>query len=200
MHNICRAFFGCLIALTIPVASARATGAASAASNWGGAVNAALWDEAAHAAIRGSSALLTATPTDIAEFCPAYPSLGANAREDFWVSLLSRIAAHESGDDPQRVRWRAYDGAAHRPTFRRGLFQISIESAQSRAYQCPVASADELTNPMANIACAAKILDRRVAQANTIASAGRYWTSMRRHTSRREIAAMTASSMVCARD
>ena len=196
MRKFVLTLFACFVAHAIAPSDARAADIPQPEANWGGASDAGLWDEAARAAVR-SSALLAAVPTDIVDFCPGYASLDENGREVFWVALLSNIAARESRFDPQRVRWRAYDGAAHRPTFRRGLFQISIESARSNAYQCTVADADELTNPGANIACAVNILARSVAQTHAIVGAGRYWRSLSQTSSRHRFSAVTASSRVC---
>lgn len=194
--NAAKATLATLTLLALPIAPAHAEDAGAANAHWRTGADASPWDAAARTSVEAST-LSATTPTDIDAFCPAYASLDGPARNAFWVSLLSAIAAQESGGDARKVRWHAYDNAAHRPTFRRGLFQISIESAQSRAYQCNVPNAADLYSPNASVACATRILERTVTTANAIANAGRYWSSLRHSDSRRTIAAATASRAPC---
>ncbi len=45
--------------------------------------------------------LLTANVSDVADFCPAYPSMTSEAdKTAFWVGLVSAMARLENGHDP----------------------------------------------------------------------------------------------------
>lgn len=192
---------GALLGTTL--ATMMATGAASAQTparaDWHGAPEAAAWSAAAANAIETSAGeLVASSPADAADFCPSYATLSPSAREIFWVGLLSEVAWAESGNAAQSSHWRAWDRAARRPTFRRGLFQISIESARDSRFGCAGPDAAALTAPAENIACAVRILAASVAADNAIAGAGRYWDSLRRLRSRHAIASATSAAAPCA--
>ncbi|HVY86156.1 MAG TPA: hypothetical protein VG943_13560 [Caulobacterales bacterium] len=155
------------------------------------------WSTAVQTAVTQDPELTTLTPTDVTDYCPNYASLDPAGRGAFWSALLQQVAMAESGGDASRTHWLAFDGVMHRPTFRRGLFQISIEAAHSDRYNCAVSSGQELTTPTVNAACAARILDASVNTANAIAGAGRYWPSLAHADRRARIAAVIAAAAPC---
>lgn len=132
-------------------------------------------ENAVAAAVNGDAELDALAPHDATTYCPNFETLDVTAREAFWRNLLVQVAEHESGGVATRTRWRPYDSAMHRPTFRRGLFQISSEAAESQRYQCAESSAAALSEPAANAACAAKILVRSIEATGAIRGAGAYW-------------------------
>ncbi len=49
------------------------------------------------------AALLDVVPSDIADWCPAYPKNDASQRAAFWAGLLSTLARYESTWNPRAV-------------------------------------------------------------------------------------------------
>jgi hypothetical protein len=156
------------------------------------------WTQSVADAVRARGNLQSLTPTDAADFCPNFRALDAEGRRAFWTQVLSNIAEAESGGDPARTHWSIYDRAMHRPTFRRGLFQISIEAAHDRRFQCEATSSASLTSPDLNAACAAKIMEYEVSSGGAIASAASYWPSLAHERKRSQIAAALSASALCA--
>lgn len=148
-------------------------------------------------AVTGDAELDALAPRDATTYCPNFETLDVTAREAFWRNLLVQIAEHESAGITTRTRWRPYDSAMHRPTFRRGLFQISSEAAESQRYQCVENSAAALSEPAANAACAAKILVRSIEATGSIRGAGAYWPTIAHRRSRAQFAAQLSSSSPC---
>ena len=174
--------------------------------SWNGAPESAQWSAFAADAIDAHApGLLTSTPGDAATFCPAYASLGGEERRQFWIGFLAALAHAESSDDPTRVHWRVYDHDVNRPTFRRGLFQIAIESAHRDAYACEDAHSADLADPKGNIECAVRILNRKIADENAlaqdakghVAGAAEYWPTLRDDETRAAIRQQTAQLDVC---
>lgn len=159
--------------------------------------SAADWKAVVRTAAAAAPALQSLTPSDVTAFCPGFSSLDGPGRSAFWGNLLVHVAEAESGGDSARTTWRAFDGAIHRPAFRRGLFQISIEAAHGRRYRCSVSAGAELTDAAVNATCAVNILAVEVAGAGAVSSAGRYWPSLGDDTQRRVLAAQTASEAPC---
>ena len=86
-------------------------------------------------------------PSDISNWCPAYPTNDASAREAFWIGLLSALAKHESTFRPTVVggggKWY-------------GLLQIL--PATARGYGCQATSRNALKDGGANLQCALRIM------------------------------------------
>lgn len=148
-------------------------------------------------AVIGDAELDALAPRDAAMYCPNFETLNVAEREAFWRNFLEQIADHESGGVTTRTRWHPYDVAMHRPTFRRGLFQISSEAAESQRYQCADSSAAALSQPAANAACATKILVRSIEATGDIHGAGAYWPTIAHRRSRTQLAAQLSTSSPC---
>lgn len=156
------------------------------------------WSATVRTFVDQDPALRALAPDDIADYCPRYASLDEDGRNAFWTNLLVQVAEAESGGDVMRTRWLVLDPAIHRPAFRRGLFQISIEAAHSTRYNCAVGDGAELTRADVNAACAVRILENTIGARNEIAAGGRYWPSLSRAAPRAHIAAATAVQAPCA--
>lgn len=190
----------------LAAADALAQQAAPATVDWRNAAESAAWIKAESDALDAAEAtFFEGVPLDVSDFCPAFAGLDIAGRKTFWMSFLADIAWAESGDAPDLVRWHLYDRAAHRPTFRRGLFQIAIESANNKDYTCAVARAKDLEHADLNIRCAVSILGSSLHRDGAIArnagahaaGAARYWQALRNERSRREIARSTAALPEC---
>lgn len=155
------------------------------------------WQDAVRSAAAMTPALQSLAPSDVSTFCPAFGSLDSAGRSAFWGNLLVHVAETESGGDAARTRWHAFDGAIHRPAFRRGLFQISIEAAHGRRYQCAVGAGAELVDAAVNAACAVNILTAEVAASGSVSGAGRYWPSLANAGRRSALASQTSSEAPC---
>ena len=141
-------------------ADARQAGA-SAVMRWDHRPEATAWTEASlNFLAPGSPAeiLPEIVPEDIANWCPAYASANREARELFWVGLLSTLARHESTWNPDAVggggRWF-------------GLVQISPGTA--RHYGCQATSGQALLDGAANVSCALRIWATTVPRDGVIA-------------------------------
>lgn len=154
-------------------------------------------DNAIADAVTDEAELDALTPSDATTYCPNFETLDVAARETFWRNLLVQIAERESDGVATRTRWLPYDSAMHRPTLRRGLFQISTEAAESQRYQCAESSAAALSEPAANAACAAKILVRSIEATGAIQGAGAYWPTIAHRRSRAQLAAQLSTSSPC---
>ena len=144
------------------------------------------WTLAAEIAVKATT-LVTLVPKDIKAFCPAYDGLGVDKRTRFWVGLLSAIAKPESGFKPE-TKYVEPDivDANSQNVVSRGLLQISMESANQRAYGCGIQQAEDLHKVEVNLNCAARIMRHWVEKDGLIAAASmpavggaRYWSVLR---------------------
>lgn len=151
--------------------------------------------------------MLQTVPRDYAEFCPAYPTLGAHDRAAFYVGLFSKIAELESSFRPNK-------GAPETGNLvgvtSRGLLQISIDSSNQAVYGCNTQSEQQLHDPFFNLHCGVKIMNYWIARDQFIASrpgninkgGGHYWAVLRTKPTRNihkraSIALFTRSLPVC---
>ena len=144
------------------------------------------WTAAAENAVQATT-LTNLVPKDIQTFCPAYEGLDAVKRTRFWAGLLSAMAKPESGFKPE-TKYVEPDivDANKEKVVSRGLLQISIESANQRAYACAIKNADDLHKVEVNLNCAARIMRHWVAKDGLVAAANkpavggaRYWSVLR---------------------
>ncbi len=152
---------------------------------------------------RLGAGLLTTPPAAIAAFCPAYPRQTRTERKTFWVSLFSALSHFESGHDPTRRYRENFRDSTGKFVVSRGLLQISLESGN--AYGCGFATAQAIHEPLPNLRCGVRILNRWIGRDRVIAAkrqgrwrgAARYWSPFRRASARRQIAAWTSALPMC---
>lgn len=159
---------------------------------WDHRPEAAEWTARSLAAIAAKDTELAgAVPEDIGAWCPGYADKGLEERRAFWAGLLSAVAKHESGWNPEAVggkgRWV-------------GLMQIAPRSAQN--YGCAANSSAALKDGAANLECAVEMLSYQVGRDGVVAGAGnrgigRDWMPLRKGKKRAEMAAWTASQSYC---
>jgi hypothetical protein len=137
------------------------------------------WTVAARASIEAAPALIASVPKDISVFCPAYATAQPEAKRDFWVVLMSAVGQVESGLNPTASKTVAGG------EIRRGLFAIS--TAAATRYGCTATTAEQLADPMASIACAARILSATSGADSYVTGydggwrgAGKYWLEIRK--------------------
>lgn len=146
--------------------------------------------------------LLSKAPTDVQNFCPNYQNLNRSQRKNFWVYLLSSIAFFESAFDPATKYTESFTDSSGVRVVSRGLLQLSIESA--RGYDCVLQRAEDLHDPLANLACGIRILNRWVGRDGVIRAdvdgwkgGARYWSVLRRDAQFNSIRGWTASQAYC---
>lgn len=147
--------------------------------------------------------LLTTLPKDIAQFCPAYKDLNERDKRNFWVHLISSMSEFESNHKPETSYTEAFYDAQGRRVVSRGLLQISIESGNG--YGCGLKDANELHDPLINLDCGLRILNKWVG--NDVALAGqsgstwqggaRYWSVLRKDPALGKIKAWNAALRIC---
>lgn len=133
----------------------------------------------------GRSLYLSKAPSDITDYCPRYRSLDENGRIDFWVKLISAIAAAESSYNPRDWYPEDMRDENGNAVISRGLLQISM--ASSRGYGCGMNSSEDLYDPQRNLECGVKILNRWIPRDGVVATrrntlwlgAARYWSTLR---------------------
>lgn len=166
------------------------------------------WTAATEAAVL-KSRLTSTIPTDIQNFCSAYPAKVEEDRKVFWVGLLSILASPESNFKPGTKYTENFRDAQGNKVVSRGLLQISIESANQKKYACGIKNAEDLHDPATNLACGVKILDAWVKADNVIATygsgaprgGGRYWSTLREKNKHLlELQTFTKSLKVCRAD
>ncbi len=124
-------------------------------------------------------------PADIAQFCPRYSRLSESGRIDFWVKLISAIAAPESSYNPRESYREGWNEANGEPVVSRGLLQISLGS--SRPYGCGMNNSSELHDPRKNIECGVRILNHWIPNDGVVVGlrgkkwlgGARYWSVLR---------------------
>lgn len=144
------------------------------------------WTRAAEQAV-GATSLATLEPKDIATFCPAYATRDTAQRNQFWAGLLSAMARPESNFKPHtEYEEPKIFGADGKPVISRGLLQISIESANAKAYKCGIKQATDLHKVDVNLNCGARIMAHWVAKDGQVAApetpprgGARYWSVLR---------------------
>jgi hypothetical protein len=163
------------------------------------------WSRAAENAIKNTT-LGTLVPKDVTIFCRAYGGLDTDKRIRFWAGLLSAMAKPESNFKPEAkyVEPHIVD-ANNQNVVSRGLLQISMESANQKAYGCNIQKAQDLHGVQVNLNCAARIMRYSVAKDGVIAAtskpavgAARYWSVLRAWRSHLgEISGFTQAMEVC---
>ena len=126
---------------------------------WDHVDGSARWTRAALKALdRHGAALLDTVPSDIGEWCPAYPEADRWARKAFWAGLLSTLSKHESTYRPAAV------GGG-------GLWYglVQILPATARGYRCDAKTGEALKDGALNMSCAIRILNVTVPRDGVVA-------------------------------
>jgi hypothetical protein len=111
--------------------------------------------------------LLTSTPADIAWYCPEYAKLSDEKRLVFWVRFISVLSEQESSFNPFDV---TYEPSIGPKVFSTGLLMLSLESAQSQAYDCSMIHIqDDLFQWRKNISCAVRVMSTLISKDKAIA-------------------------------
>jgi len=134
-------------------------------ARWEHRQNGALWTRVALRAVATHGApLLDVVPSDIAEWCPAYPDQTRENRTAFWAALLSTLSRYESTWNPRAVggngRWF-------------GLLQIYPPTAEFR--DCRVQTGEGLKRASANLNCAVRIMAITVPRDEAISIKNTRW-------------------------
>jgi hypothetical protein len=182
-----------------------------ATAEWGAANGHAEWTDATFSAVDELGGKLWEPgfkPVDIADYCPGFSSTSAENRELFWVGLLSAMAREESGFNPDQDTTENFKDSHGDFVISRGLLQLSVESANQRAYGCDIKAAEDLHDAATNLRCAVRIMvyqvtkgDGRIAgraASGEFLGAAAYWGSLRTPGTRERIAAWTRSQPYCA--
>lgn len=150
-------------------------------------------------------ALLSANPKDAALYCPNYKNLNILQREDFWIYLLSAMVRYESNFNTNATYKESFTDANGKNVISRGLLQLSIES--SRGYSCGFVNEAEIHNPLKNLSCGLRILNKWISKDNYIGSkvvsswkgGARYWSVLRSNgSSYKAIVKLTKNLKYCA--
>lgn len=155
------------------------------------------WTRATLAVLATDAAALDdVVPRDIGQWCPAYPDNPPDLRRAFWVGMMSALAQHESTLNP-----RAVGGGGQ--WF--GLLQIYPPTA--RLYDCAARTGEELRDPQANLACAARIMAVTVTRDQAVAIHDGHWRGvaadwgpMTSRVKRAEMSAWTREQPYCRRE
>lgn len=129
--------------------------------------------------------LIESVPADIENFCPNYKTLNISSRMEFWVNLVSAIAAAESRFNPKVFYVETMLNSNGEHVVSRGLLQLSLESV--RYYGCPIKTDADLEDPRKNIECGVRILNRWIPSDGVMSAqsksgwlgGARYWSVLR---------------------
>lgn len=129
--------------------------------------------------------LVDVVPEDANLFCPKFSRLSDAQRKQYWIHMISSMVRFESNFKPATKYTEGFNDSKGNPVISRGLLQISIESANS--YGCGFKNAEELHDPLKNLSCGVRILDRWVGRDGRIAGkvsgswrgGARYWAVLR---------------------
>ena len=113
-----------------------------------------------------------------------YPGTCGDKKE-FWVALLVELARFESNWKTETKFTETFNDSKGKPVVSRGLFQLSIESANG--YGCKLKKPEELHDPATNIRCAVIIANKWVTSdmvihgksGNRWVGLSRYWSPLR---------------------
>ncbi len=161
---------------------------------WDHRPEAAVWTRSTLAAVQSHGAvLLDIIPSDIDEYCPAYPRADRADRAAFWSGILSALAKHES-------TWRPEASGGGGLWI--GLTQIDPRTA--RAFGCQAQTVAALKDGSANLSCAVRIAAAQVGRDEALVSKagnwrglGRDWAPFRNAGKRKDMADWTSSQAYC---
>ncbi|MDG0815082.1 transglycosylase SLT domain-containing protein [Bdellovibrio svalbardensis] len=128
--------------------------------------------------------LLDVIPADKNTFCPKYDKLSYAQRKQYWAFLISSMVKFESNFNTNTSYTESFADSNGNRVVSRGLLQISIESGN--AYGCGFKTTKDLHDPLQNLSCGIRILDRWIGRDGRIAGnvggwkgGSRYWSVLR---------------------
>lgn len=129
--------------------------------------------------------LIDVIPADKNLFCPKYDKLSDAQRKQYWAFLISSMVRFESNFNTNTSYTESFNDSKGNRVVSRGLLQISIESGN--AYGCGFKSTKDLHDPLQNLSCGIRILNRWIGQDGRIAGkvsgawkgGSRYWSVLR---------------------
>lgn len=129
--------------------------------------------------------LLDVRPKDDSLFCPKYNTFSYARRKQYWAFLLSSMVHFESQFKTSAKLTEKFTDSSGKKVVSRGLLQISLESGN--AYGCGLKSSQDLHDPLKNLSCGIRILNRWVGRDGRIAGkvlvswrgGARYWAVLR---------------------
>nr|WP_295900155.1 transglycosylase SLT domain-containing protein [uncultured Bdellovibrio sp.] len=149
--------------------------------------------------------LLDVIPADATLFCPKYKNLSYAQRKQYWTFLISSMVRFESNFNTNSSYTESFTDSNGKRVVSRGLLQISIESGN--AYGCGFKTAQDLHDPLKNLSCGVRILDRWVGRDGRIAGkvsdawrgGARYWSVLRAgdKTSYKSIVSWSQNLSIC---
>lgn len=146
--------------------------------------------------------MLGKVPGDAEDFCPNYVRLNRHQKKTFWVYLLSAVSQFESNFNPDTSYTEAFADSTGQMVVSRGLLQLSLESA--RGYGCELRGGQDLHDPLKNLSCGIRILNRWVGSDGVIRAnnggwkgGARYWSVLRREAQYGSIRGWTSSLKFC---
>jgi hypothetical protein len=163
-------------------------------ARWENHPQGALWTRATMTAVRTHGrALIETVPSDIGDWCPAYPSNGPEKRAAFWTGMISALVKHESTYRPTAVggggKWY-------------GLTQILPGTA--RGYGCRARNGAALKHGPSNLSCAVRIMATTVPRDGAVAlrngrraGVAADWGPMTRASKRADMAGFTRRQSYC---
>lgn len=174
--------------------------------------DAAKWTRAVVRAIESHGKALKHGPLAAYSFCPNYKELSEDQRIGLFVKLISAMAKKESNFRPVLEFKESFKVGGNDPERKDlnvvsvGLLQISIDSAKS--YRCPVRTSADLKVPEKNLVCGVRILNHWVERHGVIADSvnkawkggARYWSVLRKLSSRKIIQTSTKELAFCKQD
>jgi len=149
--------------------------------------------------------LLAKNPKDVAAYCANYENLSLADRKNVWVYFLSAMTELESSHKPETRFTEAFDDAQGNKVISRGLLQLSIESGNG--YGCGLKNAEELHDPLVNLNCGLRILNRWIGRDGVISGkegtawrgGARYWAVLRHEKHLVRIKEWTQAQRLCAK-
>lgn len=124
--------------------------------------------------------LTSLVPSDVATFCPKYPTMDRAGRALMWRTMLIAMAKPESNYKAAEPYWEV-----NQNQYSLGLLQLSL--SDEKRYQCGLTNEVDLTRPEINLSCATKIITKWVTADGIIGGdpahlklgGGRYWSTLR---------------------
>ena len=148
--------------------------------------------------------LRTSTPSDIANWCPAFAGQTPEERKAFWSYLMSSLMKFESNYDTTVSFQESFNDRFGNPVISRGLLQLSKESANG--YGCGIGDPKELHDPKTNLQCSVRIMNRwldrdgaivRKTAPNKWRGFARYWSPFRSKSKLKTMQQQVADSSYC---